>query len=81
MIKTGIMDLVKIRAYENINSPAVLVQDMGGGRWKIETPEENLYFENFADLMADINANLDAVRELVECGQIERELWEEAWRS
>ena len=74
-------DMRKIDAYMAINNPAVLVTHEGGNIWKIETPEQDIYYYSLRDLMIDINANLEAIRELVEAGQIERELWEEAWKA
>ena len=74
-------DLKKIDAYMALTSPATLVTHEGGDIWKIETPEQDIYYYSLRDLMEDINANLEAIREMVEAGQIERELWEEAWKA
>lgn len=73
-------DYQKIAAYEYLVNLA-RVTHAAGDIWKIETPEDDLYFYTFAELMENITENLECMRELVEAGQIERELWEEAWRS
>lgn len=70
-------DKAKIIAYQNLTD--AMVYHIEGDIWKIDTPEQDIYFYSFRDLMTDINENLQIMRELVECGQIEREMWEEAW--
>ena len=72
-------DLAKVSAYENLTD--ALVKHDGGDFWIVDTPQENTYFYSFADLMEYINENLECMRELVECGQIEPELWREAWEK
>ena len=77
MGKVKNIDKAKIIAYQNLTD--AMVYHIEGDIWKIDTPEQDIYFYSFRDLMVDINENLRIMRELVECGQIEREMWEEAW--
>ena len=70
-------DRRKIQAYERMTG--AVVGNIGGDNWKIETPEQDIYFYSLRDLMIDIGENLAAMRELVEAGQIEPKLWKGAW--
>ena len=65
-------DLAKVKAYERLSM--AIVTHEGGDIWKIETPEEDLYYGSFAEMLEDIEANLEAMKELVE-----PEMWKEAW--
>lgn len=65
-------DLAKVKAYERLSM--AIVTHEGGDIWKIDTPEEDIYFGSFADLMKDINENLECMRECVDA-----EMWKEAW--
>ena len=63
----------KVKAYEKLANLA-RVEHTGGDIWKIETPEEDLYYGSFAEMLEDIEANLEAMKELVD-----PEMWKEAW--
>ena len=63
----------KVKAYEKLANLAK-VEHITGDIWKIETPEEDFLYGSFAEMMEDIEANLEAMKELVE-----PEMWEEAW--
>ena len=79
MIVAGDMDKIKRQVYENMTNAYITCTT---GRWEISVPYDGTtYYETYADLMAEINANLDIMRELVEAGQIEREIWDAAWRN
>ena len=78
MVRIKKADMADINVYMELSGAIVKHE---AGRWIISTPEETIIFETLDGLLEDIRANLDIMRELVEDGQIEREIWEAAWNA
>lgn len=49
------------------------------GHWTVSTSQYVTTFDETEELDKFITENLDAMEELVKDGQIEREMWDEAW--
>ena len=66
----------KMDAYAYLTSAIITHRD---GVWTVSTPEDTMTFQTDCELGDYFAENLEAMEELVEDGQIERELWDEAW--
>ena len=71
-------DAAAMDAYMEL-SGAIITRE--AGRWIVSTPQDTMIFHDIRDLMKDINENLMIMHKLVLEGQIEPELWTEAWRK
>lgn len=66
----------KMDAYAYLTNAII---DESLGHWTVDTPQDTMTFDNTEEFDTFLAENLDAMEELVEDGQIERELWDEAW--
>lgn len=66
----------KMDAYAYLTS-AIIGESLGV--WTVSTPEDTTTFQTDGELDDYVVENLEAMEELVEDGQIERELWDAAW--
>lgn len=66
-----------ITAYSRLTETFVIC---AGGRYEVSSPQETEVFGSKESLLDYIHENLEIMEELVKDGQIEKEIWDEAWR-
>lgn len=67
-------DMNKVNLYMEMSGAIVNVD---GGYWVVSTPDDTLFYDTTAELMEDINENLDIMKEIyTDNGELEE--WEAA---